>query len=193
MTTGTTQQKEVHTTHPVPFLRSYWVRPGLLLAGAYPGSPDAARANEKLQGLLTAGIRTVVNLMEPDETDWNNQPFVPYGERLQELAEQQGLTVSVIRHPIPDQGITGIPEMRAILEDIDNSLRDNAPVYVHCWGGKGRTGTVVGCHLARHGIATGNQALDMITNLRRNDPKAHEPAPENELQCGFVREWEQGR
>lgn len=178
---------------PVPFPRSYWGRPGLLLAGACPGSQDSARAGEKLQGLLMAGIRTVVNLMEPDETDWSGQPFTPYGERLTELAEQQGLTVNILRHQIPDHGIPSVPEMRAILDHIDNSLKDNAPVYVHCWGGKGRTGTVVSCHLARHGIAKGDQALNMITHLRRNAPKPHEPAPENERQCGFVREWEQQR
>lgn len=173
----------------VPFPRSYWVRPGLLLAGAYPGNLDKPRADEKLTALLKSGIRVVVNLMKPDETNWNGAPFSPYAERLAELAAGQGLQVSVIRRPIRDQGIPDVKQMRDILDDIDRSMNANVPLYVHCWGGKGRTGTVVGCHLVRHAIATGNDALEMIADLRRNDPKAHEPAPENKLQCDFVRRW----
>jgi hypothetical protein len=63
------------------------------------------------------------------------------------------------------------------------------PVYVHCWGGKGRTGTVVGCYLVRHGIAEGEAALKAIQKMRRNDPKAHEPSPETREQCDFVLRW----
>ncbi|MSR27507.1 MAG: hypothetical protein EXS06_10930, partial [Planctomycetaceae bacterium] len=40
----------------------------------------------------------------------------------------------------------------AILADIDAELAAGRPVYVHCWGGVGRTGTVVGLvHVARRG------------------------------------------
>jgi protein-tyrosine phosphatase len=63
---------------------------------------------------------------------------------------------------------------------------------VHCWGGKGRTGTVVGCWLVRHGKATGDQALAMIQELRKNDPTRYEPSPENETQRQMVREWKPG-
>ena len=34
--------------------------------------------------------------------------------------------------------------MNRILNEIDSSLSADRPVYVHCWGGKGRTGAVVG-------------------------------------------------
>jgi protein-tyrosine phosphatase len=78
------------------------------------------------------------------------------------------------------------------LDEIDRSLARDLPVYVHCWGGKGRTGTVVGCYLARHGIATGKSALDKINELRRNVPNWNEPSPETRQQCEMVALWQIG-
>jgi len=60
---------------PIPFPRSYWVIPGLLLAGAYPGAKDTNEAEEKLSGLWNAGIRMIFNLMEPEETDHDGRLF----------------------------------------------------------------------------------------------------------------------
>jgi hypothetical protein len=40
------------TTPPVPFPRSYWIIPGKLLAGFYPGSKDHKEATEKITALI---------------------------------------------------------------------------------------------------------------------------------------------
>lgn len=45
-----------------------------------------------------------------------------------------------------------VDQMRAILDAIDRAA--GSIVYVHCWGGHGRTGTVAGCYLVRHGQDT---------------------------------------
>ena len=79
--------------------------------------------------------------------------------------------------------------MVTILDRIDQALADGRPVYVHCWGGKGRTGTVVGCYLVRHGIAEVKAALRLIQEMRCNDPRAHEPSPETKEQSQFVLHW----
>ncbi len=42
-----------------PTSSSYWVVPGLLLAGAYPDAKDAEERRTKIQALLDAGIRTL--------------------------------------------------------------------------------------------------------------------------------------
>jgi len=176
----------------VPFPRSYWVRPGQLLAGYYPGAPDAREAEGKLRSLLDAGIRAVINLMEPEETDRHGRLFTPYEEQFSQLAAERGMTVTCLRFPIPDQCVPTRQTMHEILDNIDALLENGMPVYLHCLGGRGRTGTVVGCWLAQHDIASGTAALEMVQYLRRNDPTANHPSPENRIQCNMVRNWTVG-
>ena len=55
---------------------------------------------------------------------------------------------------------------------IDEAMSAGKAVYVHCWGGVGRTGTVVGCWLVRHG-RTGEQALEQIATWWTGMEKAY--------------------
>lgn len=176
-------------TWPVPFARSYWVLPGRLLAGHFPGSPDPDEEQGKLEGLLDAGIRFVVNLMEVHERDHEGKLFSPYWDRIGHLGRERGWEVETHRFPVPDLGIPSREEMVRILDALDGALETGRPAYVHCWGGKGRTGTVVGCYLVRHGLAEGESALARIAELRRRDPMAHLPSPETDEQRRFVLGW----
>ena len=74
--------------------------------------------------------------------------------------------------------------MTTILDALDSALAAGHTVYLHCHGGRGRTGTVVGCWLVRHGL-TGEQALDRIADLRGDDE-----SPETDEQRAFVLNWE---
>ena len=175
-----------------PFPRSYWVIPGKLYAGTYPGDPDDSIMETKIASLLDCGICRVVNLMEKHEIDHNGRYFLDYSEKLQELALKRGMNASMTRFPIKDVSIPSRPLMKDILDHIDRNITEGLPTYVHCWGGKGRTGTVVGCYIARHGLATGNDALEMIDHLRRNDANSYEPSPETKEQRDMVMSWKLG-
>ena len=80
--------------------------------------------------------------------------------------------------------------MHTILDTIDQSLEDGSPVYVHCWGGVGRTGTVVGCWLLRHELAEPTNVLDTIMGLRKQDrERGQRMSPETAGQQRFVKQW----
>ena len=84
--------------------------------------------------------------------------------------------------------------MMSILDAIDNALSRGGTVYVHCWGGVGRTGTVIGCWLVRHGLS-GEEALEQIAEWWKGVEKSHRApsSPETSGQRGYVMEWkEQG-
>jgi len=172
----------------VPFPRSYWVVPGLFLAGAFPGSRDPDKTEPIMQNLLQCGIRQIINLMEETELDYSGTPFFPYQDMYYRLAGNMGLDVRWVRMPIRDLSIPSPQTMGAILDAIDVTIAQDRPVYVHCWGGVGRTGTVVGCYLVRSGLS-GDDALSRIMELRRQEVTADGISPETEEQQDMVRFW----
>jgi protein-tyrosine phosphatase len=96
------------------------------------------------------------------------------------------------RMPIADMDTPTPEEMSQTLALIDQALADGRSIYVHCWGGIGRTGTVVGCHLVQHGLS-GIQAIEEIARLRAGTPDAWRASPETEEQRQMVLSWESRR
>ena len=169
-----------------PTSSSYWVVDGLLLGGSYPGDHEPKKHEQKIRALLDAGVRLFVNLMEPDETDLRGRPFVPYDEPVLQLCPEG----SCVRFPIQDLSIPTAGTMQTILNAIDESMNDSRPVYVHCWGGVGRTGTAVGCWLLRHNLANPTNILEVLMDLRWQDrERRHRMSPETADQQRFVKQW----
>jgi protein-tyrosine phosphatase len=102
---------------------------------------------------------------------------------------QAGRLSRASAHAHPDLSVPPLAEMVNILNTIDSAIVSGRTVYLHCWGGVGRTGTVVGCYLARHG-QRGQSALDELTRLWKVMQKATwRVSPETDEQKEFVRNW----
>ncbi len=156
---------------PVP--RSYWVRPGALLVGEYPGHEDEGWRRTRFERFRAAGVTAFVDLTEEGEA-------ATYDHLIGGWATHR-------RFPIRDFSIPSVDEMTATLDAIDAAL-DQDVVYVHCLGGSGRAGTVVGCRLVRHGMNC-EDALATIAALRRETAYGERPSPESEEQRDMVRAW----
>lgn len=74
-----------------------------------------------------------------------------------------------------------------IVEHIRGELDSGRVVYAHCWGGKGRTGTVVGAWLIADEALGYPAVLDRIDELRAGTRKVNELAPENAHQRAVLR------
>ena len=170
------------TSRPIP--NSYWVVQGRFAAGEYPGAVDPRAATDKVRAVLDAGIDCFVDLTEQGE-------LLPYRFIVDEEARRLGRSVEWVRHPIADVSVPRSPgEMAGILDVIDSALAQGRNVYVHCWGGVGRTGTVVGCWLVRHG-RTGDEALAELGELWQGVEKIRRKpvSPETREQREYVRQW----
>lgn len=171
------------------FNRMYWADPGRLLAGDYPGDIDSEMAMQKLAYLVKSGIGQVINLMEAGEVNHNGQPFLPYAEELHRLGQKAGRDIRITSLAIRDMEVPTEAEMIHILDTIDQALTEDRPVYVHCWGGHGRTGTVVGCYLRRHDLVSARDVLGYISNIRNSIVKGDSPSPQTAAQRAMVKNW----
>lgn len=162
---------------------SYWVVPGKFLAGEYPYARDGAEGRRRLRWLLEQGVDLCLDLTEAGESGLEIYlpAFLEEASRLGKQAWHQ-------RNPIPDMGVPSVPQMRRILDELDQALSLGRTVYLHCYGGIGRTGTVVGCYLVRHGMS-GPQALAQIARWRAETPDGWRPSPETRPQTDLVLRW----
>lgn len=162
-------------------LHAWWVQPGLL-AGEYPGAGTPDGAATKLDLLLEAGVDTIIDLT----TD--NDGLRPYDDDLRSAAVRVDRRHWVQRFscPIPDMGVIDTVGYDQIVDVIQMEIAGGHPVYVHCWGGRGRTSTVVGCLLANAGLEY-EEVIARIADLRAGTRKAHIPCPETEDQRDVLR------
>jgi protein-tyrosine phosphatase len=160
-------------TAPPPTEESFWAEPGRLLAGKYPGSwHDPVVARVRVEELLGAGVTLFLDLTEERELD-------PYAHLLDGRARH-------LRRAIVDMSVCSEDELAEALDAIDGELERGGLVYVHCWGGCGRTGTVVSAWWVRHGV-------EPWEALRRYQRLSRRHCPETPEQHALVLGWASGR
>ncbi len=176
----------VHATHGVVHeVREYMVHaPSLcyqadqgIWAGALLGDADPQRQHANIAWLVESDITLIIDLTTPADA----------GVRYVDALVQQAPHIMHRSFPIRDMGIPSPAMMLAILDEITAAHRARRRVYVHCWGGKGRTGTVIGCWYVRQGL-TGGAALDRLQAARHG---LAGDSPETDAQRAFVRTWQE--
>jgi protein-tyrosine phosphatase len=165
-----------------PINDSYWLVPGRLLAGEYPGARTKDEARRKLRSFLDAGVNFFLDLTEEGEG------LEPYAQLLEEEAMTKDRGVAYRRLPIPDMDVPTTDRMREIQMTIEEALNAGRTVYVHCLGGLGRTGTVLGCYLVEHEVSVA-EALSEIQRRRRWTKDVWRKAPQTPAQVDFVKRW----
>jgi hypothetical protein len=151
---------------------AYWVLPGRLAGGPHPlgdfGDP----------GVLEA-FDVFVNLTTQHHPSSGDAALPAYDDL---VAAAGG---SVVYRSIPDVSVPFPADCTETLDAIDGAIAAGHRVYVHCFGGRGRTGTILGCWLVRHGVPHA-EVLGTIDLLRDG---LDGPSPETEAQVAFVTGW----
>ena len=165
---------------PTPINESYWVVPGKLLAGEYPRAYFDRESPAKLAKFADAGVTSFIDLTGEYELSTYDEWLNPETQTHQ-------------RFPIRDADVPCSKEItKGILDAIDAEIEAGKTVYVHCYGGIGRTGTIIGCWLARHPeIGAPGSAVERLRKLWAQCSKsAYTHSPETSAQADYVRSWE---
>jgi hypothetical protein len=166
----------------------YPIEPDILFGGEYPGDPRPEVALAKLFSLVEMGVRTFIDLTTKADG------LAPYEKLLPELELESGARIRLISMPIPDMGVPEAEEtMRLIMDAIRTAIAKSPAVYIHCWGGIGRTGTVVGCWLRECGYDP-ESALERVqhlysTHMAKARFGRYPEAPQTPEQKNYIRRW----
>jgi protein-tyrosine phosphatase len=182
-----------HLRQPRPFPNSYWATP-LLVACEYPWTPTRTNRSQKIDLLLRAGVRTFIDLTESGELS-------PYAPHLAAHVAPLGIDnseeherVEYYSFPITDRSLPrSVGYVRQILDVLKDNERRGRITAVHCRGGIGRTGLIVGCWLVESGVVEdGAAALRFIAEEWKSVEKYRRfpQSPETGGQCEFVRNYE---
>jgi hypothetical protein len=188
--TSATLSNGKHLMRPRPFPNSYWATP-LLVACEYPWTPTRAHRSQKLDLLLRAGVRTFIDLTESGELS----PYAPHlAAHVTRVGSIELGDVEYHSFPIPDRCLPRSESyVRQILDVLEDNARRGRIAAVHCRGGIGRTGVVVGCWLVESGaVEDGAEALNFIAEEWKSVEKYRRfpQSPETGRQCEFVRNFE---
>ncbi|KAL3153369.1 hypothetical protein ABBQ38_011709 [Trebouxia sp. C0009 RCD-2024] len=147
---------------PTPWCN--WVVRGQVLAGAYPASTDDKETDKILTILLERGIEVFVCLqaevsLNIPECMWRAgrglRPYIKDAQRILTRARLNGSAritqskLNFLHLAIIDGSITTDSAISRLAEDCCDRVRAGEKLYIHCWGGHGRTGTLVALMLAR--------------------------------------------
>ena len=162
-----------------PLYQSYYLNTRNIFAGEYPGDKYGEKAERKINQMVHFGVRHFIDLTEEGE-------LRPYSHLL-----PKGCTYT--RFPIRDVDIPdSVESVSRLINHIQElSKRDDGYIYIHCWGGMGRTGTIVGCYLADGNF---ERTMDKLRNCFSQMPKSsHRVTPETKEQEAFIKKYIEGK
>ena len=118
--------------------------------------------------------------------------FVPKPEGLRRVMHFLSCSVDSPSFGGTKEGRAAVGESQGA--PLARSLTTSAHTIVHCWGGIGRTGTVVGCYLIESGVVeSGDVALALIAKKWKGVdkswrvPRSPETRPQEKMVLGYKR------
>ena len=174
----------------VPIKNSYLIDRNLnLYAGEYPGDKDDEKCRMKVgEGGYWYGFRHFFDLTEAGELN-------PYSQYLPSDTYHHRFSIHDCDVPANTYSV------RRLIEEIISCGKQGGhgygKIYIHCWGGVGRTGTIVACLYAYmmkdDGLSTNELyelAMQKLRDSFKRCPKSkYRTIPDTKEQCAFIKRF----
>lgn len=165
-----------------PIYQSYYLGTCNVFGGEYPGDKQRSNAEAKIKQMVHFGVRHFVDLTEEGE-------LVPYSQLLPQSCTYTRLPIRDVSTP------KDIYEACQYVKNINEfSRRNDGYVYIHCWGGVGRTGVISACWLAENmeGLSF-EKVMERLRSCFTSMPKsAYRTIPDTRQQEEFIRKYVNG-
>ncbi|BDA45071.1 probable cyclin-dependent kinase inhibitor 3 at C-terminar half [Coccomyxa sp. Obi] len=101
--------------------------------------------------------------------------------------------LAFLHYPITDLDIPTPEQVRELIGEIERRVQAGEVLYVHCWGGRGRAGTVGACLLAQLYGLDAEQALARVQRAYNTRGELGYGSPETLQQVNFVKAFVNGK
>lgn len=183
---------------------AHWLVPGRVLCGHYPGSCPSRPADpeaqaERMAQIRDTGVSVFVCLQDelpPQEAPWPEEGVPKQSSRAKwatgnflNYREAAGDGASFLHFGMPDLSVAAsLEELDDVVCDLVYKVERGARLYIHCWGGRGRTGLVSACLLgALYGELDAEAALERVQRYYDLREPSLKKSPETEEQRNQVR------
>ena len=91
--------------------------------------------------------------------------FLRYDQELVALSNERGGNgddLAFVKFSIVDMSVPTLDYLYSVVADLQDRVQRGRNLYIHCWGGRGRAGTVGAALMAALHDADGSELLDFV-------------------------------
>jgi len=169
--------------------------------GRYPlTDPNQSDGRNLIRRLMTeARVSTFVCFQEevPPQTEpakWpaggvklHGRRCLPYAGLARQFA--MGRQLHFLHEPMEDLEAPGMDRLTELVDHLHERTLGSEVLYLHCWGGRGRSATVAACLLARLYGIPGEEAIARVQHGYDSRDYDNCPSPETERQRRLALEF----
>ncbi len=133
------EEKLINSAENTYKLFSFQIGENFVSMSPLPGKVDLS---EDIATIKANGITNVVTLVSNEELAQKNLNSF--------MKEMNDAGLEVFHSPIVDFGLPSESQMDSIMAYVQTCMDNNKNVLIHCMGGYGRSGTVMGCYAQKY-------------------------------------------
>jgi hypothetical protein len=115
--------------------------------------------------------------------------FLPPRKRANDYDTRRRVEPQFLHSPIVDLGLPSEQQLIDLLNELTERLEKGEKMYIHCWGGRGRAGTVGSALLAKLYGMDADEALERVQRSFDTRKDEQRKSPETPEQHSYIKDF----